>query len=104
MGLSSRQAGLALRGALRDEAKRYEETVQYKGTITYRKVCTELRAAFGGAAECYYNDLVALKRGEKEDLADYNKKFSDLRARAGSYLDQFTAARAYINGLTPHHL
>ena len=104
MQLTSKQAGLALRGALRDEAKRYEETVRYKGSITYSKVCKELQAAFGGAAERYYNDLVALKRGEKEDLADYNKKFSDLRARAGSYLDAFTAARAYISGLTPHQL
>ena len=102
--LSDDDARVALRGALRDEAKRFEETVKYEGEVTFDKICAELRAAFGGAAERYFNELSALKRGFGETLADYNAKFSDLRAKAGEFLSSFMATRAYVQGLTPHQL
>ena len=104
VNLSDDDARVALRGALRDEAKRFEETVKYEGGATFERVCEELRAAFGGAAERYFNELSALKRGFGETLAEYNAKFSDLRAKAGKFLSSFMATRAYIQGLTPYQL
>ena len=98
------EAKIALRGALKGEAKMYEETVQYVGRATYADVCKELRDAYRGAAERYYNEITALKRSPEVSLAEHNKKFFELRARAGEYLTSFTATRTYINSLHPHEL
>ena len=52
--LSGRAAATALRGALRDDAKSWEENLDYEDGFSYAALVSALRATYGGASQRYY--------------------------------------------------
>ena len=90
-GHSDEEATTALQMSLRGRAQAHEDNVEYPGEPTVELIFTELRRAFGEAAQRHLYELQALKRNPSTPLADYNEKFTDLHSKASRYLNPLLA-------------
>ena len=73
MQLNGKAAATALRGALREDAKSWEENLEYEGGFSYAALATALRETYGGASQRYYYQLKKLRHAPAQTLAEFNK-------------------------------